>query len=123
MLAEADLAGTAGGYAFLAELHGILQAAQGVSVQFRRCLLYTSELDHPEEHADQQDASERRRHRPAQDQQRQRRQGEAQGADCLLYTSRLDPITVLGKQLVIELFDCVDQRFDDIQWLSLIHIS
>lgn len=31
---------------------------------------------------------------------------------------RLDPITVLGKQLVIELFDCVDQRFDDIQWIE-----
>lgn len=31
---------------------------------------------------------------------------------------RLDSINVLGKQLIIELFDCIDTRFDDIQWIE-----
>ncbi|MBB4865114.1 S-adenosylmethionine decarboxylase proenzyme [Pseudomonas nitritireducens] len=31
---------------------------------------------------------------------------------------RLDPVTVLGKQLIIELFDCIDRRFDDLQWIE-----
>lgn len=31
---------------------------------------------------------------------------------------RIEPIEVLGKQLVIELFDCLDERFDDIQWVE-----